>query len=93
MKTLVRTRFTALLLPLLLIVMLVIPVSAAQATLNLGTTSHYAVLAGQTITNTGATTVSALPVGHMEITATPMPTFDTGTVTTPLNRSPRRGLL
>ena len=34
------------------------PAMAAQAPVDLGTTEHFAILAGETITNTGATTVS-----------------------------------
>lgn len=58
-KTLGKMRFV--LLPALLLAgMLAVPTIgvAAQPTVNLGTTASYAILAGQTITNTGATTVT-----------------------------------
>jgi hypothetical protein len=62
MKTLNKMRFIALLLTLLLAVMIAVPTmsmaAAAQPTVNLGTTSTFAVLAGETITNTGPTTIS-----------------------------------
>ena len=49
-----------LLLALALVALLAVPAMslAAQPTVNLGTTASYAVLAGSTITNTGATTVT-----------------------------------
>jgi len=49
-----------LLLTLILIVMMSAPTTsmAAQPTVNLGTTSKYAVLAGSAITNTGTTTIN-----------------------------------
>ena len=60
MKTLNKMRFIALLLTLLLAVMMAVPTMsmAAQPTVNLRTTSSFAVLAGTTITNTGPTTIS-----------------------------------
>ena len=60
MKTLNRMRHTPLLLALLLVAMMAVPAMsmAAQAPVNLGTTSTFAVLAGQGITNTGPTTIN-----------------------------------
>lgn len=59
MKTLRRMRLISLLLTLALVIMAVPTMSmAAQPTVNLGTTSGFAVLAGSTITNTGTTTIS-----------------------------------
>ena len=60
MKKLGKLGFLPLLLPLLLIVLIMTPILilAAQPTVNLGTTSSYAVLAGSTITNTGPTTIT-----------------------------------
>src|SRR5665648_737492 len=60
MKKLNKMRSISLLLTLLLAVMMAVPTMsmAAQPTVNLGTTSTFAVLAGTTITNTGHTTIS-----------------------------------
>ena len=60
MNTLKRMRSTGLLLTLLLVAAMAAPATsmAAQPTVNLGTTSTFAVLAGTTITNTGPTTIS-----------------------------------
>ena len=61
MKTLKKMRFIPLLLTPLLVVMMVVPatlVAAGQPTVELGTTSSFAVLAGETITNTGPTTIT-----------------------------------
>jgi len=60
MKTINKLRFIPLLIAPLLIVMTSTPIRtlAAQPTVNLGTTSGFAVLAGSGITNTGATTIN-----------------------------------
>jgi len=60
MRTLKRIRHMPLLLALALVALMAVPAMslAAQPTVNLGTTASYAVLAGSTITNTGATTVT-----------------------------------
>ena len=67
MKTLNKTQFVALLLAVSLVLMLAAPAMsmAAQPTVNLGTTSSFAVLAGTTITNTGPTTVSGSAGGDL----------------------------
>src|SRR5450759_4271682 len=60
MRTLKRMRHTPLLLALVLVAIMAVPTMsvAAQPPVDLGTTSGFAVLAGETITNTGPTTIT-----------------------------------
>ncbi len=62
MKPLGKVRFMPVLLTLFLALAVILAVpamsKAAQPTVNLGTTSTFAVLAGETITNTGPTTIT-----------------------------------
>lgn len=61
MQTLKRVPGTAVLLTLLLAVVLALPavsIAAAVPTVNLKTTAGFAILAGETITNTGPTTIT-----------------------------------
>ena len=66
------------------LVALIIPAisNAAQPTVNLGSTSSFAVLAGSGITNTGPTTVSGTAGGDMGSDPTPAFTGDTLVTTT-----------
>jgi len=82
MKILCKMRFIPLLPALLLVVMMAVPTMsiAAQPTVNLGTTSGFAVMAGTTITNTGPTTINGDAGG--DIGLSPGSAFtDTGVVT------------
>jgi len=67
MKTPKKMQSISLLLTLFLAVMMAAPTSsmAAQPTVDLGTTSTFAVLAGSTITNTGTTTISGTVGGDV----------------------------
>ena len=60
METINKKRLSALIIPALLIAMVAMTAVsyAAQAPVNLGTTSTFAVLAGTTITNTGTTVIN-----------------------------------
>ena len=66
------------------LVALIIPAisNAAQPTVNLGSTSNFAVLAGSGITNTGPTTVSGTAGGDLGSDPTPAFTGDTLVTTT-----------
>jgi hypothetical protein len=59
-KSLHRMRFIPLVLIVFLTVMMAVPATlmADQSTVDLGTASTFAVLAGTTITNTGPTTIT-----------------------------------
>jgi len=67
MRILSNARFVASLSALSLAAMMTMPAAAlaAQPTVNLGTTSGFAILAGTTITNTGPTTISGSVGGNV----------------------------
>jgi len=68
MKKLNKIRFTSLLVAPILVAMVATPIitRAAQPTVNLGTTSTFAVLAGSTITNTGTTVIEGSNGGNVD---------------------------
>jgi len=71
MKIFNKIRFISLIVSLLLVTMMVVPNMGMaedivkQPTVDLGTTSTFAVLAGETITNTGVTTISGIVGGDV----------------------------
>jgi len=71
MKTLRKFRFISLTLIVSLLVITAMPTMsmAAQATVNLGTTSTFAILAGTTITNTGPTVINGDAGGNVGLYA------------------------
>jgi hypothetical protein len=71
MKKISKKRSPLLIITALLLVVMAIPVVsyAAQATVNLGTTSTFAVLAGTTITNTGPTVIDGSAGGDVGVYA------------------------
>lgn len=66
MRILNKIRITSLLLTPLVVVMMATPIMAAQPTVNLGTTSTFAVLAGTRITNTGTTIINGSVGGNVD---------------------------
>ena len=81
-----KTRFKTMavfLISIFLIIFLVIPapVMAAEPTVNLGTTASFAVLAGESITNTGPTTIGGSVGGNIGVSpGTSVTGFPPGTV-------------
>lgn len=76
-----KTRIIKLLLTMLVTINLAISgipvVQAAEATVNLGNASTYAVLAGSTITNTGPTTITGTAGGDIGLHPGDDPTIET----------------
>ena len=82
MKTIKSRKGTAVLLTIALLLLMSVPaaVYAAEPTVNLRSTSNFAVLAGSAITNTGATTINGDAGGDVGVHPTPTYTGG-GTVT------------
>ena len=89
MKTLNQMRHMPLLLPLLLVAMMALPAVSMAAPVPLGTTSHFAVLSGQGITNTGATWIGGDAGG--DVGSYPNPAFTGQASVTLANGVPHLG--